>query len=375
MKVAIDGYEANVLQRLGSSQVAFELLRTLEKIDLQNNYTVLLPSAPLDDLPPERDGWRYKILMPKKLWTKITLPWYLYTTKDKYDVIFSPTHYISMLSPIKRVVTIFDLAFLYFPEMFTNSDLWQLKSGTNFSVKNADHIITISNSTKKDIIKSYRVDKDKITVSYPGFDSQIFRPLDEQKVIKQVLDKYSIEGDYIIYIGTIQPRKNISRLIEAVAEIDDLKLVVVGKTTGQGRNAWMFEDILKKPQQLGIEDRVIFTGFAPTEDLPYLINGAQAYLLVSLYEGFGIPLLEAMACGVPVIASNVSSMPEVVNGAGLLVDPHSVDQIEQAIRTIITDKKLRQKKIRLGLKQSEKFSWNKMAKTVLNVLERYKSQV
>lgn len=373
MKVAIDGYEANVLQRLGSSQVAFELLRTLEKIDLKNNYTILLPSSPLDDLPSGRDGWRYKILRPPKLWTKITLPWYLYTANDKYDIIFSPTHYIPIVSPIKRVVTIFDLAFLYFPEMFTNRDLWQLKSGTNFSVKNADHIITISHSTRKDIMKSYNIAKDKITISYPGFDSQIFHPIGEQEGIKQVLNKYSIEGGYIIYIGTIQPRKNISRLIEVIARINNLKLVVVGKTTGQGRNAWMFEEILKKPQQLGVEDKVIFTGFVPTEDLPYLINGAQAYVLVSLYEGFGIPVLEAMACGVPVVASEISSLPEVVGDAGLLVDPYSVDQIEQAIRTIITDKKLRQKKIELGLKQAEKFSWNKMAKTVLKVLEVYGS--
>ncbi len=143
MKIWIDGYEANVLQRLGSSQVAFELLRNLEKIDQKNDYTILLPTPPLPDLPQERQGWKYKILKPKKLWTRIALPIALY--KEKPDLIFSPTHYVSRFCPssVKRVATIFDLSFLHFPEMFTKRDLWQLKNWTKFSAGNADHIIQI----------------------------------------------------------------------------------------------------------------------------------------------------------------------------------------------------------------------------------------
>lgn len=369
MKIFIDGYEANTPQRLGSSQVGFELLKNLEKIDRLNEYTILLPSKPLDDMPPERAGWRYKTLAPKRLWTRVALPLILYTTRARPDLFFSPTHYIPRFSPVKTIVTIFDLAYLHFPEMFKKQDLYKLKNWTKFSVQNSTHIITISSSSKKDIIENYNIDKDKITVAYPGY-SELFKPIVDQKQIKKVLDKYKIKDNFVIYIGTIQPRKNLPRLIEAVARIENLQLVVVGKTSGEGRQGWKFEETLEAPKKLGIEGRVIFTGFAPTEDICLLINGAKAGALPSLYEGFGITLLETMACGVPVITSNVSSLPEVVGSAGLLVDPYSVDQIEQAIRTIISDKKLRAKLSKAALQQAKKFSWQKMARQILKVFEK-----
>ncbi|TSC87754.1 MAG: Group 1 glycosyl transferase [Microgenomates group bacterium Gr01-1014_7] len=371
MKIWIDGYEANVGQRLGSSQVAFELIRTLERIDSKNDYTILLPSPPLGDLPPERPGWKYKILKPLRLWTRIALPAALYLNRKRPDILFSPTHYIPGFCPsgIKRICTIFDLSFLHFPEMFTKKDLWQLKNWTKFSIENADHIVTISNFSKQDIMKQYGISKDKITVAYPGYDREEFRIKNSELRIKQIKKKYKIKDSYIIYIGTIQPRKNLIRLIEAVSRIEGLNLVVVGKTKGEGREGWMYEDILQTPKRLGIEDKVIFTGFVPIKELPYLISGATAFCLPSLWEGFGIPVLEAMACGTPVIVSNVSSLPELVGNAGFLVDPYSVDQIEQAVRTIISDKKLQQKYSKAGIEQAKKFSWEKTTKTVLKVFE------
>lgn len=370
MNIAIDGYEANVYQRLGSSQVAYELIRHFEKIDKDNEYIILLPERPLDDLPKERVGWEYKILKPKRFWTKIALPFYLYSKRREIDLIFSPTHYIPRFSPVRRIVTIFDLAFLKFPEMFTRKDLWQLTTGTKFSADHADHVITISNFSKKDIMEQFKVKKDKITVAYPGFNKNIFHPIVNKMKIQEVLRKYGVEGEYIIYIGTIQPRKNLIRLFEAVSRIENINLVVVGKTTGDGRQGWMFDEIIKKPKELGIENRVIFTGFVPTESLVYLLNGAKAYILPSLWEGFGIPVVEAMACEIPVIVSNVSSLPEVVGKAGILVDPMSLDQIEQAIRLLISDSKLRNKKSKEGLNQTKKFSWEKMTRSVLKVFEK-----
>ncbi|MEK6808067.1 MAG: glycosyltransferase family 1 protein, partial [Nanoarchaeota archaeon] len=186
---------------------------------------------------------------------------------------------------------------------------------------------------------------------------------------KGVLKKYKIKGSYLIYIGTLQPRKNLVRLFEALTRIENLNLVIVGKSSGEGRGGWKYEEILDSPAKLGIEDRVIFTGYVPTEELPYLLSGSLAFILPSLWEGFGIPPLEAMATGTPVVVSNVSSLPEVVGNAGLTFDPYSVDQIEQAIRTITSDIKLRQKYSRLGIDQAKKFSWDKMAKTVLKVFE------
>lgn len=369
MKIWIDGYEANVPQRLGSSQIGFELLHSFEKIDHENEYTILLPSAPLPDLPKERSGWNYKILKPNKLWTRIALPYALYSAKVKPDLIYSPTHYIPRFSPVKRIVTIFDLSYLHFPEMIPKADLWKMVNWGKFGIENAEHIITISNFSKKDIIKNYKINSDKITVAYPGYDKNIFKPIKDLKKTESIKEKYNISGKYVIYIGTIQPRKNLLRLIEAFKPIENLKLVIVGKTKGLGREGWMFDEILEKPAKLGIEDKVIFTGYVPSEELPYLLSSAETFILPSLWEGFGIPPVEAMACGTPVIVSKISSLPEVVGNAGLLVDPTSVTQIEQAIRTITTDKKLREKRIKLGLEQAKKYSWNKMAKTVLKVFE------
>lgn len=370
MKIAIDGYEANVMQRLGSSQVAYELIRNLERIDHKNDYTILLPPKPLEDLPKERSGFKYKILKPKRLWTQIALPFYLYTAKNRPDLIFSPTHYIPRSSPVKRIATVFDLSFLHFPEMFEKRDLWQLKNWTKFSIENADHIITISNFSKKDIIEQYKMRKDKITVAYPGYDRENFKLGKTNKFLLRIKRKYSVQDPYIIYIGTLQPRKNLLRLFEALARIENLNLVVAGKSSGEGREGWKYQEILDSPARLGIKERVIFTGFVPGEDLPHLLSGALAFIQPSLWEGFGIPVLEAMACGVPVLVSNVSSLPEVVGKAGLTFDPYSVDQIEQAIRTITSDRKLAQKYSKLGLERVKKFSWDKMAKTVLKVFEK-----
>lgn len=367
----IDGYEANVPQRLGSGQVAFELIRNIEKYDDKNHYTILLPSPPLADLPKERFGFGYKILKPGRLWTRLALPLALFTAKNKPDVFFSPTHYIPRFSPrkTKRVVTIFDLSFLKFPKMFQKNDLYKLSNWSKYSILNSDHIITISQFSKKDIIKNYPIAKEKITVFYPGYDQTEYRPVSDKNTIEKTKERYSIKDNYIIYIGTLQPRKNLIKLIEAVSRIEKIGLVIVGKTTGLGRQAWMYDDILGAPKKFRIEERVIFTGFVPLENMPYLICGAVAFVQPSLYEGFGMTPVEAMACGIPVLVSNVSSFPEVIGKAGLLFDPYKVDQIEQAIRTIITDRKLRLRLSKLSIEQAKKFSWKKMAKGVVKVLE------
>lgn len=365
----IDGYEANVGQRVGSGQVGIELLNSLHKIDQENNYTVVLPSRPLDDLPESRTRWVYKVLRPNKLWTWIALPWAVRVARPKPEVIFSPTHYIPRVGGVKRVVTIFDLAFLEFPQYFLSKDLYKLKNWTKYSILNADQIVTISESTKKDILKHYKVAAKKITVAYPGYDDKIFYPVNDKKLVEEVTKKYQIEGKYVIYVGTIQPRKNLMKLMEAIKKIDDVKLVVVGKTTGQGKQGWMFEETLNFPERIGIGNRVIFAGFVPTEEIPMLLTGAECCVLPSLYEGFGMTLVEAMATGVPVIASNVSSLPEVVDDAGLLVNPESVDEIEHSIRLVMSDSKKRQQMIKRGLVQATKFGWDKMALKVKQVLE------
>jgi len=148
-----------------------------------------------------------------------------------------------------------------------------------------------------------------------------------------------------------------------------LQLVIVGKHKGEGKEGWMYQDILDAPAKFGVKHKVIFTGFVESEELAVLLSGAKAFVLPSLWEGFGIPVVEAMASGVPVIVSNVSSLPEVVGSAGLMVDPYSIDQIEQAIRTVVSDKKIAEKYSKAGIIQAQKFSWQKMAGQVLKVFE------
>jgi glycosyltransferase involved in cell wall biosynthesis len=368
-QIWIDGYEANVPQRLGSGQVAFELLKNLEKLDKRNAYTILLPKEPMPDLPKAREGWSYKVLNPKFLWTRIALPYALYRAKQKPDVIFSPTHYGPYFSPVKRVVTIFDLSYLHFPQFFLKQDLYKLTNWTHDSIQKADQIITISHSAKRDIRKYYKKDQKKIHVSYPGYNSDLFRPISDPDGLKEVQQKYGIDKPYVLFIGTVQPRKNLKRLIEAFVKIDNVKLVVVGKIRGEGRQGWMYEEIVNLPNELNIKDKIIFTGYVPNNEMLYLLNGAEAFALPSLWEGFGIPVVDAMACGLPVIVSNTSSLPEVAGKAGIYVDPQSVTQIEHAIRLISADPKLRRKLSKLALEQAKKFSWKKMAREVLKVLE------
>lgn len=379
MKIWIDGFEANQPQRVGSGQVAIELLKNIEKLDHKNEYTILLTKKPLPDLPKERKGFVYKLIKPSKFKTFIAIPWAILKSKEKPDVFFSPTQYIPRFINIKKVAIIFDLAPQFFPEYYEKKDLYQLNNWTSYTIKNAAHLITISNSSRHDIIKTYNINSKNITVAYPGYDESLFKKITDYEKINAVLKKYQIDEKYILYTGTIQPKKNLVRLIQAFANLINtpdnrsfgikLKLVITGKYSGEGRQAWMTKETLDAPKRYGVENKVIFTNYLPSDDLPFLIAGAQALVLPSLYEGFGLPPLEAMAVGTPVIVSNVSSLPEVVGDAGLLIDPYRVDQIEQAIRIITTDVKLHSKLSKLGMEQAKKFSWQKMAKEVIKVLE------
>lgn len=365
----IDGYEANVLQRLGSGQVAYEILKNIALFDSKNSYTVLLPDKPIADMPQEKENFHYQILRPKKLWTKIALPLSLLTTKRKPDVFFSPTHYGPSFNLVKNVISIFDLAYYFFPQLYEKTDLYKLKNWTKASAKKAAHIITISHSAKKDIINLLGVSEDKITVAYPGFNNDYYFPVRDKQKIAAMQKKYQITKKYIIYVSTLQPKKNHKRLMQAIKGIPDLNLVIVGKTKGQGRSGWMFEDILAEPERLGIKEKVIFTGFVPDEEVNLLINGAEAFVCPSLYEGFGIPVVNAMACASPVLVSNVASLPEVVGDAGVLFNPESVEDIKEKIKMVITDEQLKSKLSALSLERSKDFSWKKMTNQIVKVLE------
>lgn len=375
MLIGIDGNEANVRKRVGISEYAYQLLREFSLLKSKDvRFRIYLKDEPLDHLPKESEYWHYRVVKPGKLWTQWRLPLDLYANRPRPDVFFSPTHYAPRFSPVPRVMSVMDLSYLFFPELFNKSDLYQLRNWTAYSVKKAKRVLTISNSSRDDIIREYGVSNEKVVTIYPGIKEVItLKPhIYSMNVLKA---KYGISDNYILFVGTLQPRKNITRLIEAFAETlthaernaelrkKNLQLVIVGK------KGWLYEPILQTPENLGIEDKVKFLDGVNDDELTLFYKHAICYVLPSLYEGFGLPVLEAMQYGCPVITSSVSSLPEAGGKAALYVDPGNVEDIAKKMMQLITDEKLRDALIVKGNEQVKMFSWEKTARETLKVLE------
>ena len=378
MKIGINGYEAVVPRfghnketglpnRVGSGEFCFQLLSKLSKIDTSNEYSVFLPVEPSSDMPKEKEKWKYVVFHSKKLWTLLDLSKKL--KNYKLDVFFSPTHYLPLYTSSPSVISILDVSYLYFPNLFKKKDLYQLRLWGGYSIKKAKKIITISNSSKNDIIKMYKVNPDKVSVVYPGIKQDLGLKIKDLSM-NDLSKKYGIKGDYILFVGTLQPRKNIVKLIEAFSlirnhksSIGDLSLVIVGK------KGWQFEDILNAPKKYNVEDRVKFLDSVSDENLPSLYKNAFCFCLPSLYEGFGLPILEAMQYGCPVATSSVSSLPEAGGDAAVYFDPENVEDIKKSLESIIQSSELRDKLIKKGYEQVKKFSWEKTARETLKVLE------
>ena len=372
MIIGLDGNEANVKNRVGSGVYALNLLWQFSRIK-DHEFIVFLKEKPLADLPEENANFKYQVFGPKKLWTRFALPVKL-KFGPKIDLFFTLGHYGPRFSKIPYSITIFDLSYLHYPQMFNKNDLYQLTNWSKYSILKSKHIFTISNSSKEDIIKNYKIDRFKITVTYPGYDEKRFKPQAKSQVQK-INNRFKIKGEYIIFVGTLQPRKNIQRLLEAFSlliqntkyKIQNTQLVVVGK------KGWLYDSIFAKVKQLKLEDKIVFTDYVAGDDLSVLIAGAKVYVLPSLWEGFGIPVIEAQACGVPVVASNVSSLPEIIGDSGILVDPQSVKSIANGIKKVLTDEKLRDDLIQKGFKNIKRFSWQTCAKQTLGKLTRLAS--
>ena len=372
MRIGINGYEAVVPRfghekatglpnRVGSSEFCFQLLSKLAKLDSVNEYSVFLPIKQTSDMPKETEKWKYVVIQSKKLWTLLGLSGKL--KNYKLDVFFSPTHYLPLSVASPSVISILDVSYLYFPKLFKKKDLYQLKLWGGYSIKKAKKIITISNSSKNDIIKMYKVNPEKITVVYPGIKELKTENL-KLKSMDELKKKYGISSPYILFVGTLQPRKNIVKLVEAFSKLQSkTELVIVGK------KGWQFEDILNAPKKYGVEDRVKFLDSVSDSDLPAFYKNALCFCLPSLYEGFGLPILEAMQYGCPVATSNVSSLPEAGGEAAVYFDPENVGEITKALQSLIDDEELRKNLVKKGYEQVKKFSWEKTAKETLKVLE------
>ncbi len=364
MYIGIDGNEANVERRVGIGEYAYQLILNLFNLRDSNKFQIFLKNPPLHDFPGEQINWKYTVFGPKILWTQLAFPIKLLFNR-KLKLIFSPSHYAPRFSPVPTVISIMDLSFIRFPQMFTVKDLWQLKRWTRYSVSKAKKIITISEFSKNEILNFYQVKPDKVVVTYPGFNKNIYNTNYQEAELTNIKKLYNL-NDYIIYVGTIQPRKNLDRLIRAYENILDkfpsLKLVIVGK------RGWLFGDIMKLINADKYQDKIVYTDYLEARSIAKLYSGAKAFVLPSLYEGFGLTVVEAMACACPVVISNSSSLPEVAGDAGIYFDPYSVKSITGAIIKVLNfTEDARKTIIRKSLIKANNYSWKRCASETLKI--------
>ena len=299
-----------------------------------------------------------------RFWTQFRLSWEVIWHKP--SVLFVPAHTIPIICPTKTVVTVHDLGFMHYPELYRPLERFILKYIMGYAIKKATKIVTISQATEDDILKFYpKIDKSKITIVYQGLNHERFRPLKPTDKLK-FQPKY---GKYILFVGRIEERKNVARMIEAYALLRKErkvthKLVLAGRPRyGYSR---FLEIIEKLPED--IRQDIILPGYISDTDLPILLREADIFLYPSLFEGFGLPILEAYASGVPVVTSNVTSMPEVAGKAALIVNPYKNLEIASALSQIINKPKLRSDLIYAGKKRALKFNWEDTGKETLNVI-------
>lgn len=363
MLIGIDGNEANLTQnRVGINQYAFYLIHALHSLATDHQFIIYLKSAPLNDLPQEKSNWRYRVIPFPKLWTQTRLPWDLYTHSPRPDVFFSATHYAPRFSPVPTVVAIMDLGFLDTPEQFTAKDFNQLKNWTAYSVRNASKVIAISEFTKSAVIKTYHKADTSVVVTPLAYDKKLFMPVKDAKIIQPIMEKYSLHKPYIFFLSSLKPSKNVEGLVRAFAKLNkpDLQLVIAGK------KAWLYDRIFTLVKDLKLENRVVFTGFIPEIEVPALMTASEVFALPSFHEGFGIPVLEAMACGTPLVISKVASLPEVAGDAAVYIDPRSSDSIVKGLREAISRRSFFVKK---GLERVKLFDWSKTAQMTLEAIE------
>jgi glycosyltransferase involved in cell wall biosynthesis len=368
MLIGIDASRAAIARRTGTETYSLNLIRALIGLGAGHQFRLYTNGAGGVPGITEASGTSYDIYnIPfPRLWTHARLSAEMVTRPP--DVLFVPSHVLPLVHPKRSVVTVHDLGYRYYPQAHRTRDRLYLDWSTRWNAQQAASVIADSLATKGDLVRAYGVDAAKIQVVYLGRDEAFNRVRDES-VLAGARERYGIAGRYLLYVGTLQPRKNLARVIDAFGRLaadpttEDIRLVLAGK------RGWLYDDLFAQVARLGLEGRVLFPGYVENADLPALFSGAAAFVFPSLYEGFGIPVLEAGACGVPVITSNTSSLPEVAGDAALLVDPHDVDAIADAMYRLMTDEALRAELARRGQENVKRFSWEKCARETLAVLE------
>jgi glycosyltransferase involved in cell wall biosynthesis len=282
------------------------------------------------------------------------------------ELFHATEHLLPPLGGLPTVLTVHDMIFKLFPQHQKLLNYRYLNATMPMYCRRADAIITVSEASKRDITTLYGIEAERITVIYEAAGPE-FRPA-PARVLDEVRDRYGLPGRYAVHVGTIEPRKNLTRLVEALFELRtaglNIPLVVVGS------RGWLYDSFFRRLEELSMQEAVLFPGYVPLDDLPAVYGAATLAVMPSIYEGFGLPVLEAMACGTPVLASSSSSLPEIGGGAARYFDPLDVGQIAAAIRDVWVDANLRAEMSHDGLKQAAQFSWEKAARETMAVYER-----
>jgi len=375
MKIGID-IRMIGKKRTGDEAVFFNLVKNLAEIDQKNKYFLYTDRDPEKDqeLKTEINKLNltnnFKVIFVKKTnrfcWNFWALPNYL--RKNPVDVFH--TQYIApfwLPKSIKLVLTIHDISFNFFPEYIKKSDLFFLKTLIPRSIRRADKIITVSESEKKNIVDFYKIPPEKVACAYNGVDFSRFSKKYSPEEIKKINIKYQIlDTRYILYIGTLQPRKNIPAVIEALKDLD-IKLVIAGNRKARNFDKKIDETIKKN----NLANKAIFPGWIEEEDKPALLQMASCFVFPSLYEGFGIPIIEAMAAETPVVCSDIPVLREIGQDAALFCEAKNSREFAENISKILTDENLRNDLIEKGKKIAQNFTWQKTAEKTLEIYEKF----
>jgi len=366
LRIAIDAHSVGA-RLAGNESYAINLIESLAQIDSVNRYTLYVTKREaVDRFNGRWPNFSVRLTLPHTPLVRIPLTLSTELRRNPVDVLhvqFTAPPF----APCPVIVSIHDLSFEHLPLTFKRRSRMQLRLTVRQSARKAARILTLSESVRQDIIDTYGIAPERVT-TIPIAAPAHFRPVTDEGEIQRVRLRYKIAGDYILSVGSIQPRKNLTRLVAAYARLRRERaegklprLVIVGK------QAWLYDETLRAIKEQGVGDLTVLTGYVPDADLPALYSGAVCFVYPSYFEGFGLPPLEAMQCGAPVIAGNRTSLPEVVGEAGLLVDPFDEAAIAAAIACLIDDSDLRAELRVKGLERARAFDWQETARRTLSV--------
>ncbi len=370
MRVGIDA-TAVPMQRTGAGNYIVNLARTVGQVDSANEYVVFGKSMHEADLSPNGGIPNVRFIRQdfasrgaRLAWEQVGLPRQVRALQ--LDVLHSPHYTMPLRHAARSVVTFCDMTFVLHPDLHQRVKRIFFPTMMRLSARRADRLIAISESTRDDLVRMWNVDRSKVTAIPLAADAE-FRPRSPEE-IAEACGRYGLRpGDYILYVGMLEPRKNVDRLVEAFGTVanglPDVDLVIAG------RRGWMYDQIFARVEALGLRDRVRFTGYVPSQDLPALYGGARLFSYPSRYEGFGLPVLEAMSCGAPVVTTSVSSMPEVAGDAAILVAPDDVAGLAAALLRVSSDAACRDDLRCRGLARAKTFSWERCARETIAVYE------